>query len=108
MENLFDRTRDSQRFDWTPGRSLRENLPVSDFTQHPTDAAPHEDLTAAEAARRLGVSSLHVIDLLEAGELDFHMVGSDICFDAADVASYKADRESRDQEHLDHEHLVGA
>lgn len=59
-----------------------------------------ENLTAAEAARRLGVSSLHVIDLLEAGELDFHMVGSDICFDAADVDTYKADRASRDQESL--------
>ncbi|WP_170177005.1 excisionase family DNA-binding protein [Myceligenerans xiligouense] len=82
---------------------------MSEFTQQPAsdspsggDAAPHgEDLTAAEAARRLGVSSLHVIDLLEAGELDFHMVGSDICFDAAEVDSYKADRASR-------ESLVGA
>lgn len=85
---------------------------MSDFTQQPRttstsgagEAARHEeDLTAAEAARRLGVSSLHVIDLLEAGELDFHMVGTDVCFDAADVATYKADRESRD-----HGSLVGA
>ncbi|MBL0885671.1 excisionase family DNA-binding protein [Myceligenerans indicum] len=74
---------------------------LSDSASGAGDAAPHgEELTAAEAARRLGVSSLHVIDLLEAGELDFHMVGSDVCFDAADVATYKADRESRDQEHL--------
>ncbi|MBE1876823.1 excisionase family DNA-binding protein [Myceligenerans pegani] len=82
---------------------------MSDFTQHQTSdttsaaggPAPHgENLTAAEAARRLGVSSLHVIDLLEAGELDFHMDGSDILFDAADVDTYKADRESRDQESL--------
>lgn len=63
----------------------------------------HEDLTAAEAARRIGVSSLHVIDLLEAGALDFHMVGEDILFDAADVANYKAGRA-----HADQEHLVGA
>ncbi|GAB3169905.1 hypothetical protein GCM10027059_35550 [Myceligenerans halotolerans] len=82
---------------------------MSEFTQQPTsdtavgagDSASHgQDLTAAEAARRLGVSSLHVIDLLEAGALDFHMVGSDICFDAADVDTYKADRESRDEESL--------
>ncbi|WP_460753757.1 excisionase family DNA-binding protein [Myceligenerans cantabricum] len=77
---------------------------MSDFTEErasdPAGSDQHGDLTAAEAARRLGVSSLHVIDLLEAGELDFHMVGEDICFDAGDVATYKADRESRDQETL--------
>lgn len=73
----------------------------SDSTHDTGDAAPSgEELSAGEAARRLGVSSLHVIDLLEAGELDFHMVGSDICFDAADVATYKADRASRDEDSL--------
>lgn len=61
---------------------------------------PHEDLTALEAARLLGVSKLHVIDLLEAGEIDYHMVGADLMFDAAEIASYKSDREDRDSESL--------
>ncbi|WP_164545244.1 helix-turn-helix domain-containing protein [Antribacter gilvus] len=72
---------------------------MTDFTvQDP--ASDHDDLTALEAARILGVSKLHVIDLLEAGELDFHWVGSDLRFDVADVAAYKAGREHRDTEEL--------
>ena len=60
----------------------------------------HQDLTALEAARLLGVSKLHVIDLLEAGEIDYHMVGSDVMFNAAEIESYKSDREHRDAESL--------
>ena len=60
----------------------------------------HKDLTTLEAARLLGVSMLHIIDLLEAGELDYHMVGADLMFSAAEVASYKTDREHRDAETL--------
>lgn len=104
MENLFDRTRFSQRFDWTWPLRLRKTFPVSDFTYETQSdsvgSRQHGDLTAAEAARRLGVSSLHVMNLLEAGELDFHMVGEDICFDESDVANYMADRVVRDQELL--------
>lgn len=77
---------------------------MSDFTHEPASdpvgTRHQDDLTAAEAARRLGVSSLHVMNLLEAGELDFHMVGEDIRFAEADVASYKADHASRDKELL--------
>lgn len=60
----------------------------------------HQDLTALEAARLLGVSKLHVIDLLEAGEIDYHMVGTDLMFNAAEIESYKSDREHRDSESL--------
>ena len=61
---------------------------------------PHQDLTTLEAARLLGVSKLHVIDLLEAGEIDYHMVGADLMFNAAEIESYKSDREHRDAEAL--------
>lgn len=80
---------------------------TSDTTSRPS-AAGSQELTAAEAARRIGVSSLHVIDLLEAGALDFHMVGEDICFDEADVANYKARRAHAEQDHAEQDHLVGA
>lgn len=66
----------------------------------PESTRQHTDLTTLEAARLLGVSKLHVIDLLEAGELDYHLVGSDLMFDAAEIASYKSDREHRDAETL--------
>ncbi|WP_344105134.1 excisionase family DNA-binding protein [Myceligenerans crystallogenes] len=58
----------------------------------PAGPGQGHDLTAAEAARRLGVSSLHVADLLEAGELDFYMVGTDVCFTAAEIERYEERR----------------
>lgn len=72
---------------------------MTDFTLE-ARAKTHDDLSTSEAARLLGCSKLHVIDLLEAGVLDFHMDGTDVVFDAADIATYKADRESRDAEEL--------
>jgi excisionase family DNA binding protein len=71
---------------------------VNEITLEAEIKSPHYSLTALEAARLLGVSKLHVIDLLEAGELDYDMVGTDLMFNAAEVASYKSDREHRDSE----------
>jgi excisionase family DNA binding protein len=73
---------------------------VNEITLEAEVNRPHQDLTTLEAARLLGVSKLHVIDLLEAGEIDYHMVGSDLMFNAAEIASYKSDREHRDSESL--------
>ncbi|MCP2265734.1 DNA binding domain-containing protein, excisionase family [Promicromonospora thailandica] len=90
--------RNSHRFDWTPGAWKRKTCRVNEITLEAE--ARTQDLTTLEAARLLGVSKLHVIDLLEAGEIDYHMVGTDLRFDAAEIASYKTDREHRDAESL--------
>lgn len=90
----------SHRFDWTPAASARKTSDVNEITLEAEVNRPHQDLTTLEAARLLGVSKLHVIDLLEAGEIDYHMVGSDLMFNAAEIASYKSDREHRDTESL--------
>jgi excisionase family DNA binding protein len=92
--------RDSHRFDWTPAPRRRKTNHVNEITLEAETTRPHQDLTALEAARLLGVSKLHVIDLLEAGEIDYHMVGSDLMFNAAEIASYKSNREHRDAESL--------
>ena len=73
---------------------------MNEITLESEATPPHPDLTALEAARLLGVSKLHIIDLLEAGEIDYHMVGADLMFDAAEIASYKSDRAHRDAEPL--------
>lgn len=73
---------------------------MNEITLEAEATGPHQDLTALEAARLLGVSKLHVIDLLEAGEIDYHMVGTDLMFNAAEIESYKSDREHRDSESL--------
>ncbi|WP_285103643.1 helix-turn-helix domain-containing protein [Promicromonospora sp. MEB111] len=73
---------------------------MNEITMEAEADRPHEDLTTLEAARLLGVSKLHVIDLLEAGEIDYHMVGADLMFSAAEIESYKFDREHRDAESL--------
>ena len=73
---------------------------MNEITLEAEVTGPHQDLTALEAARLLGVSKLHVIDLLEAGEIDYHMVGTDLMFNAAEIESYKSDREHRDSESL--------
>jgi excisionase family DNA binding protein len=73
---------------------------VNEITLEAEASDPHKDLTTLEAARLLGVSKLHVIDLLEAGEIDYHMVGTDLMFSAAEIESYKFDREHRDTESL--------
>ncbi|MFD2023959.1 helix-turn-helix domain-containing protein [Promicromonospora aerolata] len=73
---------------------------MNEITLEAGVSSPDHDLTALEAARLLGVSKLHVIDLLEAGEIDYHMVGADLMFNAAEIASYKSDREHRDSESL--------
>ena len=73
---------------------------MNEITLEAEATRPHQDLTALEAARLLGVSKLHVIDLLEAGEIDYHMVGTDLMFNAAEIESYKSDREHRDSESL--------
>ncbi|WP_129785021.1 excisionase family DNA-binding protein [Promicromonospora panici] len=73
---------------------------MNEITLEAEGTGPDQDLTALEAARLLGVSKLHVIDLLEAGEIDYHMVGTDLMFSAAEIESYKSDREHRDSESL--------
>ncbi len=73
---------------------------MNEITLETEVISPHQDLTTLEAARLLGVSKLHVIDLLEAGEIDYHMVGTDLMFSAAEIESYKSDREHRDAEAL--------
>lgn len=82
------------------GHLTRKTGRVNEITLEAEVNRPHQDLTALEAARLLGVSKLHVIDLLEAGEIDYHMVGADVMFNAAEIASYKSDREHRDAEAL--------
>ncbi|NNH54931.1 excisionase family DNA-binding protein [Promicromonospora citrea] len=91
--------RNSHRFDWTPAPRRGKTWPVNEITLE-AEASRSQELTTLEAARLLGVSKLHVIDLLEAGEIDYHLVGSDLRFDAAQIASYKSDREHRDAESL--------
>ena len=73
---------------------------MNEITLEAEATRPHQDLTTLEAARLLGVSKLHVIDLLEAGEFDYHMVGADLMFNAAEIESYKSSREHRDTESL--------
>jgi excisionase family DNA binding protein len=92
--------RNSHRFDWTLTARRRKTGRVNEITLEAEATRPHQDLTALEAARLLGVSKLHVIDLLEAGEIDYHMVGTDLMFNAAEIESYKSDREHRDSESL--------
>lgn len=69
---------------------------MNEITSEAEVTRPQQDLTTLEAARLLGVSKLHVIDLLEAGEIDYHMVGTDLMFSAAEITTYKSDREHRD------------
>lgn len=99
-EKNLDSSRNSHRFDWTEATWRRKTDRVNDITLEAEATRPHRDLTALEAARLLGVSKLHVIDLLEAGEIDYHMVGTDLMFNAAEIESYKSDREHRDSESL--------
>lgn len=99
-KKILDLSRNSHRFDWTPTTWARKTSGVNEITLEAEVNRPHQDLTTLEAARLLGVSKLHVIDLLEAGEIDYHMVGSDLMFNAAEIASYKSDREHRDSESL--------
>ncbi len=99
-KRIINEYRNSHRFDWTPGTGTRKTCRVNEITMEAEANNPHQDLTTLEAARMLGVSKLHVIDLLEAGEIDYHMVGADLMFDAAEIESYKFDREHRDTESL--------
>lgn len=99
-KRIIDQCRNSHRFDWTPGARRRKTWRVNEITLEAEATSTHQDLTTLEAARLLGVSKLHVIDLLEAGEIDYHMVGTDLRFDAAEIESYKSDREHRDAESL--------
>ncbi|MCF4121929.1 helix-turn-helix domain-containing protein [Antribacter sp. KLBMP9083] len=71
---------------------------MTEFTE--AQRQEHEDLSTLEAARLLGCSTLHIIDLLEAGVLDCHRDGADLLFAAADIATYKADKERQDADHL--------
>src|SRR5882757_9147768 len=93
-KKILEKLRNSQRFDWTPGVRTRKTGDVNEITLE-AEARQRQDLTVLEAARLLGVSKLHVIDLLEAGEFDYHMVGADLMFNAAEIESYKSDREHR-------------
>ena len=61
--------------------------------------ARDEELTTTEAADLLNVSRPHVVELMEAGKLPFHKVGSHRRISAGDVLDYKRAQkaESRDK-----------
>lgn len=59
---------------------------------------PWDLLTTGEAARLLGCSRQHVVDLCERGELPFVSVGSHRRIRRADIAALAAGEMTRDQE----------
>ncbi len=57
--------------------------------------------TTVEAARMLGVSRQFLINLLERGEIPFHMVGTHRRVYVRDLLAYKAKRDSQRRQILD-------
>ncbi|HLJ91000.1 MAG TPA: excisionase family DNA-binding protein [Candidatus Angelobacter sp.] len=58
-------------------------------------------LTTAEASKVLGVSRQYFIQLLEKGEIPFHMAGTHRCAYVRDVLVYKAKRNNARRKTLD-------
>jgi len=67
-------------------RSLNEGKPVSIVQNHAA-------VTTIEAASTLGVSRQFLVNLLEKGEIPFHMVGTHRRVYAQDLFAYKAKRD---------------
>jgi|SRR5579862_3596646 len=59
------------------------------------------ELTTAEAGRILGVSRQFLVQLLERGEMPFHMAGTHRRIYVRDVMAYKAKRDSARRKTLD-------
>jgi excisionase family DNA binding protein len=59
------------------------------------------ELTTVEASKILGVSRQFLIQLLEKGEISFHMVGTHRRMYVRDVVAYKAKRDTARRKTLD-------
>lgn len=59
------------------------------------------ELTTVEAAKLLGMSRQFLVNLLERGELPFHMIGTHRRLYARDVLAYKSKRDSSRRRILD-------
>lgn len=59
------------------------------------------DLTTVEAAKLLGMSRQFLVNLLERGEISFHMVGTHRRVYARDVLAYKVKRDTDRRKALD-------
>ena len=62
---------------------------------------PNVSLTTLEAAKLLGVSRTHFVNVLKSGDLPFHMVGTHRRVLARDVFTYKAKRDIGRRKALD-------